>query len=147
MSDPKPKRNLQPDPAATKAKWPYFGRAQKLIVFAGVGIWLGLAMPWFIFRPLGITRYASPLAASWVLWAGLMTIAGAIARWRLLAVLSAVGGAGTAFVFAFWQMLRVFQVCGFDVRLRCVPGPGVFAVQAAAAFALYQAYRMFRTAR
>jgi hypothetical protein len=134
-------------PPVTKARWPYFGKPQKLILFAGFGIWLGLGLPWFVFRPLGVTRYASPMAATWVLWAGLMTLAGAIARWRFLAVLSGVAGAVTAFVMAFWQMLRVFDACGIDFKLECFPGPGVFAVEAAAILALYQSYKIFRLTR
>ena len=57
---------------ADKPRWPYFGRPQKTLVFAGLATWAGVALPWFFFRPLNITRYASPLAASWLLWAGLM---------------------------------------------------------------------------
>ena len=65
-----------------RPRWPYFGAPQRRLVFAGFGIWVGTALPWFVFRPLGLTRYASPMAASWVLWAGLMALAGAVVRWR-----------------------------------------------------------------
>ena len=132
---------------AKRPRWPYFGAPQKRLVFAGFGIWIGLALPWFIFRPLGISRYASPLAASWVLWAGLMVLAGAVARWHLLALLSALAGGGTAFFFGFWQMLVILQRCGFDFQLQCFPGPGVFIVQATAMVVLYQAYLLFQTMR
>lgn len=108
------------------------------------GIWIGTALPWFVFRPLGVTRYASAMAASWVLWAGLMMLAGAVARWRLLALVSAVAGGGTGFVLGFWQMLVILQRCGFDVHLRCFPGPGLFVVQALAAVGLYQGYKLAR---
>jgi hypothetical protein len=127
-----------------RPRWPYFGAPQRRLVFAGFGIWVGTALPWFVFRPLGLTRYASPVAASWVLWAGLMVLAGAVVRWRLLALVSAVAGAGTAFVLAFWQMLVILQRCGFDVHLRCFPGPGLFVVQALAAVGLYQGYKLVR---
>ena len=132
---------------AERPRWPYFGPPQKRLVFAGFGIWIGIALPWFIFRPLGITRYASPLAASWILWAGLMAMAGAMARWRTLALISAVMGGGTALFFGFWQMLVILQRCGFDVQLECFPGPGLFVVQAAAAVVLFQGWRLFQGMR
>lgn len=133
--------------AAERPRWPYFGPPQKRLVFAGFGIWIGTALPWFIFRPLGISRYASPLAASWVLWAGLMAMAGAMARWRTLALLSAVMGGATALYIGFWQMLQILQRCGFDTNLECFPGPGVFAVQAAAVVVLFQAWRLYQGVR
>jgi hypothetical protein len=136
------------DPApAQRPRWPYFGPPQKRLVFAGFGIWIGLALPWFVFRPLGITRYASPLAASWVLWAGLMAMAGAMARWRLLALISALLGGGTALYIGSWQMLLILQRCGLDVRLQCFPGPGVLLVQAVAAVVLFQAWQLFQGLR
>jgi hypothetical protein len=117
------------------------------MVFAGFGIWLGTALPWFIFRPLGLSRHAAPLAASWVLWAGLMVLAGAVARWRVLAIFSAVAGGATAFAVAFWQMAVILQRCGFDVHLQCLPGPGLFVVQALAVLAAVQGYRLGRISR
>jgi hypothetical protein len=139
-------RKKDPTPAQ-RPRWPYFGPPQKRLVFAGFGIWIGLALPWFVFRPLGITRYASPLAASWVLWAGLMAMAGAMARWRLVALISALLGGGTALYIGFWQMLLILQRCGLDVRLQCFPGPGVLLVQAVAAVVLFQAWQLFQGLR
>jgi len=136
------------DPTSGKrARWPYFGPPQKRLVFAGFAIWIGTALPWFVFRPLGITRYASPLAASWILWAGLMAMAGAMARWRLVALISALLGGGTALYIGFWQMLLILQRCGFDARLQCFPGPGVFVIQATAAVVLFQAWRLYQGLR
>lgn len=134
-------------PAAQRPRWPYFGPPQKRLVFAGFGIWIGLALPWFIFRPLGISRYASPLAASWVLWAGLMAMAGAMVRWRLLALVSAVLGGVTALYIGVWQTALIVQRCGFDLQLQCFPGPGVILVQATALVVLFQAWRLFQGAR
>lgn len=134
--------------SAKKPRWPYFGPPQKRLVLAGFGIWIGTALPWFIFRPLDVTRHASPLAASWVLWGGLMVIAGAVARWKLLALLSALAGGATAFTLSSWQMLNIVEVCGgVDFSLNCVPGPGIFFVQGTAAVALFQAWLLLRTAR
>jgi hypothetical protein len=134
--------------AARKPRWPYFGAPQKRLVLAGFGIWIGTALPWFIFRPLDVTRHASPLAASWVLWAGLMVIAGAVARWKVLALLSALAGGATAFTLAVWQMLTVFDACGgVDFGLNCVPGPGVFVVQGTAAVAIFQGWLLLRMVR
>ena len=132
---------------ANKPRWPYFGKPQKTLVFAGFAMWIGVALPWFVFRPLDVTRFASPLAASWVLWAGLMALAGAVARWRLLAAFSAFAGGATGFVIAFWQLLIIFQRCGFDVRMRCFPGPGVFAIVATSVVVLVQGYRVLMAAR
>ncbi len=134
-------------PSAERPRWPYFGPPQKRLLFAGFGIWIGTALPWFVFRPLGVTRYASPLAASWILWAGLMALAGAMARWRMVALVSAVMGGGTALYIGLWQMVLILQRCGFDTRLRCFPGPGVVVVQAAAAVVLFQAWRLFQGLR
>lgn len=132
---------------AERPRWPYFGAPQKRLLFAGFGMWIGTALPWFIFRPLGISRYASPLAASWVLWAGLMALAGAVARWRILALFSALAGGGTALFLGFWQMLLILQRCGFDLQLRCFPGPGVLIVQVAAVVVLFQGWRLFQGLR
>jgi hypothetical protein len=132
---------------AERPRWPYFGPPQKRLVFAGFAIWIGLALPWFIFRPLGIARYASPLAASWILWAGLMAMAGAMARWRLLALISALLGGGTALYIGFWQMLLILRRCGFDLQLQCFPGPGVLIVQATAVVVLFQCWRLFQDGR
>lgn len=132
---------------AERPRWPYFGPPQKRLVFAGFAMWIGLALPWFIFRPLGISRYASPLAASWVLWAGLMAMAGAMARWRLLALISTLLGGGTALYISFWQMLLILQRCGFDLQLQCFPGPGVLLVQVTAVAVLFQGWRLFQGLR
>lgn len=132
---------------AHKPRWPYFGVPQKRLLFAGFGIWIGTALPWFIFRPLGITRYASPLAASWLLWAGLMALAGAVARWRFLALVSAALGGGTALILSGWQMLIILDRCGVDVRLECVPGPGLFLIIATAIVVLVQGWRLFQATR
>jgi len=130
-----------------KRRWPYFGVAQKRLLFAGFGIWVGTGLPWFIFRPLGLTRYASPLAASWLLWAGLMALAGAVARWRILALASAVLGGGTALVLSGWQLLVILDRCGIDLRLECVPGPGLFLILAAAVVVLRQSWRLVQMMR
>jgi hypothetical protein len=134
-------------PAGERPRWPYFGPPQKRLVFAGFAIWIGLALPWFIFRPLGISRYASPLAASWVLWAGLMAMAGAMARWRLVALISGLLGGATAMYMGVWQTLLILRRCGLDLQFQCFPGPGVFIVQLAAGVVLFQAWRLFQGLR
>lgn len=135
------------DPAEKqKPRWPYFGAAQKRLLFCGFVIWIATALPWLIIRPLGISRHASPLAASWLLWAGLMSMAGAMARWRMLALTSAVLAGGTAIVLAGWQTLDVLDRCQLRhaVALRCVPGPGLFILLVASVFVLFQAWRIFQ---
>lgn len=130
-----------------RPRWPYFGTPQRRLLVAGFGVWIGTALPWFLFRPLGVSRHASPVAASWVLWAGLMLLAGAVARWRLLALVSALAGGTTAFGLASWQLLVILQRCGIDIHLQCVPGPGLFIVQGLAVLGLLQGHRLFHTGR
>ena len=132
---------------AQKPRWPYFGLTQKRLLFAGFGIWIGTALPWLILRPLGITRYASPLAASWLLWAGLMALAAAVARWRIVALVSALLGGGTALVLSGWQLLLILDRCGIDLRFDCVPGPGLFLVIVAAVVVLVQGRRLVQMMR
>lgn len=133
-------------PATTdRPRWPYFGSPQRRLLLAGFGIWFGTALPWFVFRPLGLSRHASPVAASWVLWAGLMLLAGAVARWRSLALISAVAGGTTALALASWQLFVILQRCGIDVHLQCIPGPGLFVVEALAVVGLIQGHQIFRS--
>jgi hypothetical protein len=92
-------------------------------------------------------RDESPLALSWTLWAGLMTVAGAMARRRLVLVVSALGGGGTAVFLTGWQVVRLLRICGGAdmVGLRCLPGPGVALALTAGAFAVWQAWRVLAT--
>lgn len=102
-------------------------------------MWVGAFLPWLLI--LGQSLRASPLAASWALWAGLMTIAAASVRWRTIATLSAALGGGGAVYLAGWQATKLLTVC---VSLQCLPGPGVLVLFAAGVFALVQAVRLFR---
>ncbi|MGH9038259.1 MAG: hypothetical protein ACRD0O_21095 [Acidimicrobiia bacterium] len=133
------------DPGSrTRPRWPYFGQPQKLLLGCGLAMWMGSSLPWVIIRPLGFYGRASLLALSWVLWAGLMTMGAAIAPWRLVTLVSSVGGGAVAVYLALWQTWRVFQACPFSkiVRLECVPGPGVVIILAAGAVAMWQGWRL-----
>jgi hypothetical protein len=98
-------------------------------------VFVGAALPWAFV--LGRWFWGSPLALSWILWAGLMTIVAAWMPWRTVVVVSALAGGGTAIVFAVWQSFRVFSLC--PLSLDCLPGPGLGVLLAAGATALYQA--------
>lgn len=102
-------------------------------------MWVGAFLPWLLI--LGQSLRASPLAVSWALWAGLMTIAAASVRWRAMATLSAVLGGGGAVYLAGWQAAKLLGAC---VSFQCLPGPGVLVLLTAGAFALVQAFRLFR---
>lgn len=130
-----------PDPGS-RPRWPYFGPLQKVLVGCGLAMWVGSALPWVIIRPFNFPP--SALARAWTLWAGLMTLGGGIARWRLVTVASAVGGGGVAAYLAGWQVLRVIGDCGFDriLRLHCVPGPGVVVTFAAGVVAIWLGWRL-----
>ena len=125
--------------ARTQERWPYLGRAQKRLLVAGVAMWIGAILPWVLI--LGQSLRATPLALSWALWAGLMTLAGASVRWRTIATLSAVLGGAAAIYLAVWQATTLFDVC---LSTQCLPGPGLILLFAAGVFALVQAYGMFR---
>lgn len=131
-----------------RPRWPYFGPAQKLLVGCGFAIWIGVALPWVILPPVDIYLRVSPLTVSWLLWAGLMTLAGGIAPWRPAALASAVGGGGTAVYLAMWQTQRLLQRCGLSslASLDCLPGPGLLLAFGAGALALWQAWRILRPA-
>ena len=123
-----------------RRRWPYHGAPQRALLFAAAGVFLGAALPWALI--LGRWLWASPLAISWVLWAGLMTIVAAWVPWRPVVVLSALVGGGTAVGFAVWQTARIFDAC--PLSLECLPGPGVGVLLAAGAAALYQAVQLLR---
>ena len=125
--------------AAAQERWPYFGKAQKRLLVSGVVMWVGAILPWVLL--LGHSLRAAPLAVSWALWAGLMTLAGASVRWRHIATLSAALGGGGAVYLALWQATTLFKVC---VSSQCLPGPGLVLLFAAGVFALVQALVLFR---
>lgn len=104
-----------------KPTWPYLGPLQKRLLLAGIAIWIGCALPWAVV--VGKALWGAPMAVSWVLWAGLVVVSGAVVRWRAVAILSALGGGGVAVFFAVWQTMHVFTNCGFTIH--CVPGPGL----------------------
>jgi len=123
-----------------RRRWPYHGAPQRTLLFAAAGVFLGAALPWALVLERWL--WGSPLAISWVLWAGLMTIVAAWVPWRPVVILSALGGGGTAVGFAVWQTARIFDVC--PLSLECLPGPGVGVLLAAGAAALYQAVQVLR---
>jgi hypothetical protein len=125
--------------AGAQERWPYFGRAQKRLLVSGVAMWIGAVLPWLLL--LGQSLRATPLAVSWALWAGLMTLAGASVRWRNIATLSAVLGGGGAIYLATWQATKLFSVC---LSAQCLPGPGLVLLFAAGVLALVQALVLFR---
>lgn len=131
-----------------RPRWPYFGRTQKLLLGCGFAMWIGSYLPWVILRPLGLYNRAAPLVVAWVLWAGLMTLGGAVAPWRLVALTSAAGGGGTAAYFAGWQLFRVMRLCTLSalVHFDCIPGPGLLVTFAAGTYALWQGWRIIRPA-
>src|SRR5919106_559789 len=102
---------MDPGSSGTRRRWPYFGTAQKMLLGCGLAMWIGSSLPWVIIRPLGFYGRASVLALSWVLWAGLMTMGAAIARWRLVSLLSALFGGVVAVYLTLWQTWRVFDAC------------------------------------
>ncbi len=126
--------------SVSQPRWPYFGRLQRRLVFCGLAIWVGAALPWVVIRPIIFWARASALAVAWMLWAGLMTLGAGIARFRLLIVASAFAGGGTAVYLAGWQTLRLLRLCDFGdlAALRCFPGPGLLLGFAAGAFAMWQ---------
>ena len=125
--------------AGAQERWPYFGKAQKRLLVSGVVMWIGAILPWVLI--LGHPLRATPLAVSWTLWAGLMTLAGASVRWRNIATLSAVLGGGGAVYLAVWQATALFKTC---LSSQCLPGPGLVLLFAAGVFALVQALVLFR---
>jgi len=125
--------------ARTQERWPYLGRAQKRLMVAGVAMWIGAILPWVLI--LGHSLRATPLALTWALWAGLMTLAGASVRWRNIAALSAALGGGAAIYLAVWQATTLFDAC---LSTQCLPGPGLIVLLGAGVFALVQAFGIFR---
>jgi hypothetical protein len=125
--------------ARAQGRWPYFGRPQKRLLVAGIAMWIGALLPWVMI--LGQSLRAAPLALSWALWVGLMTLAGASVRWRNIATLSSVLGGGGAIYLATWQATTLFKAC---LSTQCLPGPGLVLLFAAGVFALIQALGLFR---
>lgn len=108
------------------------------LLFAALGLLVGTALPWAVI--LGRALWASPTAAAWCLWAGLMTLAGASIKPRRLALASAAVGGAVGVFFGVWQTATVFSLCG--LTLGCVPGPGLGFVIAGGLGALYLVWRI-----
>ena len=126
-----------PSDQTRRSRWPYFGGQGKLLL-AAIAMLVGSVLPWAFI--LGQLLWASPLALMWSFWAGLATVAAAVARWRWLVVISAFAGGTTAVVFSAWQTARIVDVCAFS--LECMPGPGVGLLLAGGLGALYRAARL-----
>ena len=128
-----------PDDRTRKRQWPYFP-GQAGLLLPAIGMLLGSALPWAYI--LGRLLSASPSALMWTAWAGLATLAAAIAPWRAVAAFSALAGGATAVGFAVWQTGRIADRCGLS--LDCLPGPGVGLLLIAGLAAVYRAVRMLR---
>lgn len=124
-----------------KPRWPYLGALQKNLLLDGLGVWLACALPWAVV--LGKALWGAPMAVSWVLWGGLVTIAGAIAKWRVIAALSGLAGGAVAVFFAAWQTVHIFDGCGFT--LSCVPGPGLGVLLVTGVFAVAHSVLLYRS--
>ena len=108
-----------------------------------VGMLLGSVLPWAYV--LGRLLSASPSALMWTFWAGLVTLAAAVAPWRAVVIASALAGGTTAVGFAAWQTGRIIDLCG--VSTQCVPGPGLGLLAAGGAVALIRAVALARGGR
>ncbi|CAN5543303.1 hypothetical protein BH20ACT23_BH20ACT23_08700 [soil metagenome] len=120
-------------------KWPYLGPPQKWLLIAGITMLIGSVLPWVLV--LGQSLRAAPLAMSWALWAGLMTLAAASIRWRMIAAFSALLGGGGALYLAVWQSTTLLKAC---LSTQCLPGPGVMLLFGAGILGLLQATKLFR---
>lgn len=119
-------------------KWPHFA-AQRTLLYAGLGMMVGAFLPWALILGQGLG--ASPMARAWILWAGLMTLAGTMTRWRPVVISSAALGGATAVYFSVWQTGKIMSAC---LSLQCLPGPGLGVLLFAGGAALYWTYRMLR---
>jgi hypothetical protein len=110
------------------------------LVGSAVAMWFAAALPWVVIRPVNFWSGASALAVAWMLWAGLMTVGAAIARSRVIVVVSALSGGGTAVYLAGWQTLHLLRLCHLDdvAGLRCFPGPGVLLSVTAGLLAMWE---------
>lgn len=123
-----------------KRRWPYYtGQVQLLL--AGIALLFGTALPWAYI--LGNLLSAAPLALMWTAWAGIVTVAAAIAPWRPIVLFSAFAGATTAIAFALWQTGRIISVC--SLSFDCLPGPGVGFLLAGGIAAFHSAVQIARS--
>lgn len=128
-----------PRPQTAKRRWPYHP-GQLQLLMAGIALLFGSALPWAFI--LGNLLTASPLALMWTAWAGLVTVAAAIAPWRWAVLVSAFAGGATGVLFAVWQTGRILDLC--SLSLDCLPGPGVGFLLAGGLAALHSAVHLLR---
>ena len=121
-------------------RWPYF-RGQLQLLLAGVALLFGTALPWAYI--LGNLLNAAPLALMWSAWAGIVTVAAAVAPWRGIVLFSAFAGGATAVFFAVWQTAKIVGIC--SLSFDCLPGPGIGFLLAGGVAALYSAVQIVRT--
>ena len=120
-------------------KWPYLP-GQAILLVGAIAILAGTALPWAVVLRQSV--WGSPLAITWTMWAGLITLAASAVRWRTIVLISAVAGGGNTVVFAIWQTARILDRC--PLSLECIPGPGLGFLLAGGGAALYQSARLLR---
>jgi len=121
-----------------RRRWPYYA-SQRTLLYSGLGIMIGAFLPWALILGQGLG--ASPMARAWTLWAGLMTLAGTMTRWRPMVVSSGLLGGGTAVYFSLWQTSKIVSSC---LSAQCLPGPGLGLLLFGGGAALYWSYRMLK---
>jgi hypothetical protein len=124
--------------AGEQRRWPYFA-AQRTFLYAGLGIIIGAFLPWALILGQGLG--ASPMARAWTLWAGLMILAGTMAKWRPLVISSGLLGGGAAVYFSLWQTSKIVSTC---FSAQCLPGPGLGLLLFGGGAAVWWSYRMIR---
>ena len=128
-----------PSDAATRRRWPYAGRGQKLLLLASLVIMVASFLPWVDTAVGTFTGMAGP--GVWTLYAGFVGLGGALVRRRRLALIQAVVTSGVAVALPVWQLARLARICTWN---SCVPSTGLLLVLASGIVAGMAAWQLHR---
>lgn len=125
--------------AGARVRWPYQGRPQLHLLLAAVPLVVGSFLPWLETGLLTFPGTAGP--GLWTLCAGVVALAGAMAKRRVIvlghAAVVAMAGVG----LPVWQVARMARLVGWEGWF---PGTGMFLVLVGGVASAVAAVRLAR---
>jgi hypothetical protein len=128
----------RPRPAVIARRWPYAGEGQKTLLLAAGMALIASFLPW-LSTPVGnMSGMHGP--GVWTLYAAVLGIAGAMIKWRRVALLHALPLGVAATLLPVWQLLRIADRVGWFAGW--APATGMVLAFGAGRLALRAAWRL-----
>ncbi|QBI20627.1 hypothetical protein ER308_14375 [Egibacter rhizosphaerae] len=125
--------------SAKRARWPWLGGGQLLLLIAAVPIAFGSFLPWLETALGSFNAIAGPGLAT--LAGAMLAVCGALLRRRGLALAHAIAAAGIGVGLPLWQVAHTYGLVGAQGWL---PGGGMVLVFVGGLGAALAAHRMRR---